>query len=114
MRRVLTNNAKEFRASFVTICVAHAVQHTKTEPSHAWTDRLVERPQGAILPEHWRVRLRRYYFTSARALQRSFDRNRTSWPPPSPTDSGLAPQMCRGCLEGNAGLTRKGPGAERT
>ena len=34
----------------------------------------VERLQGTILHEHWRVEFCRHYFTSARALQRSLDR----------------------------------------
>jgi hypothetical protein len=33
----------------------------------------VERLQGTILHEHWRIAFRRQYFTSARAVQRSLD-----------------------------------------
>ena len=74
LRRVLTDNGKEFKAGFVSSCAAHQVTHTRTKPRHAWTNGFVERLQGTILHEHWRVEFRRHYFTSARALQRSLDR----------------------------------------
>ena len=74
LRRVLTDNGKEFKASFVTTCAARQVRHTRTKPRHAWTNGFVERLQGTILHEHWRIEFRRHYFTSARALQRSLDR----------------------------------------
>ncbi len=74
VRRVLTDNGKEFKASFVTTCATHHVRHTRTKPRHAWTNGFVERLQGTILHEHWRVEFRRQYFTSAQALQRSLDR----------------------------------------
>ena len=73
LRRVLTDNGKEFKASFVTICAAHQVRHTRTKPRHAWTNGFVERLQGTILHEHWRVEFWRHYFCSARALQWSLD-----------------------------------------
>ena len=74
LRRVLTDNGKEFKARFVPTCAAHQVRHTRTKPRHAWTNGFVERLQGTILHEHWRIEFRRHYFTSARALQRSLDR----------------------------------------
>src|SRR5205809_6373008 len=39
----------------------------------AWTNGFVERLQGTILQEHWRVAFRRHYFTSRVALQRALD-----------------------------------------
>ncbi len=74
LRRVLSDNGKEFKASFVTTCAALDVQHTRTKPRHAWTNGFVERLQGTILHEHWRIAFRRHYFTSAGTLQRSLDR----------------------------------------
>jgi transposase InsO family protein len=74
LHRVLTDNGKEFKASFVTTCAAHRVRHTRTKPRHAWTNGFVERLQGTILHEHWRIAFRRHYFRSAPALQRSLDR----------------------------------------
>ena len=74
LRRVLTDNGKEFKAGFVASCAAHQVTHTRTKPRHAWTNGFVERLPGTMLHEHWRVEFRRHYFTSARALQRSLDR----------------------------------------
>jgi transposase InsO family protein len=49
------------------------IRHTPTRPCHAWTNSFVERLQGTILQEHWRVVFRRRYFTSRAALQRSLD-----------------------------------------
>ncbi len=74
LRRVLPDNGKEFKAGFVSASAVHQVTHTRTKPRHAWTNGFVERLQGTILHEHWRVAFRRPYFTSARALQRSLDR----------------------------------------
>ncbi len=74
LKRVLTDNGKEFKASFVTTCADRQARHTRTKPRHAWTNGFVERLQGTILHEHWRVEFRRHYFRSARALQRSLDR----------------------------------------
>jgi transposase InsO family protein len=54
--------------------VALDVDHTRTKPRHAWTNGFVERLQGTILHEHWRIAFRRHYFTSAPTLQRSLDR----------------------------------------
>ncbi|HDI11412.1 MAG TPA: IS481 family transposase, partial [Candidatus Acetothermia bacterium] len=45
--------------------------HTRTKPRHAWTKGFVERLQGTILREHWRVEFRRRYFTSRAQLQSS-------------------------------------------
>ena len=50
-----------------------ACEHTRTLPRHAWTNGFVERLQGTILHEHWRIEFRRQYFTSRRAMQRSLD-----------------------------------------
>ena len=74
LRRVLTDNGKEFKATFVTTCAARQVRHTRTKPRHAWTNGFVERLQGTILHEHWRIEFRRHYFRSVPALQRSLDR----------------------------------------
>lgn len=72
-RRVLTDRGKEFKASFPDACARWGVQHTRTKPRHAWTNGVVERLQGTILHEHWRVAFRREYFTSVARLQRSLD-----------------------------------------
>ena len=37
------------------------------------TNGFVERLQGTILQEHWRVAFRRHYFTNRTALQRSLE-----------------------------------------
>jgi len=49
------------------------VRHTRIKPRHAWTNGFVERLQGTILQEHWRVAFRRRFFTTRAALQRSLD-----------------------------------------
>jgi transposase InsO family protein len=73
LRCVLTDNGKEFKSAFDRGCEALHLQHRRTKPRHAWTNGVVERFQGTILHEHWRVAFRREYFGSVRALQRSLD-----------------------------------------
>jgi hypothetical protein len=62
------------RGVFDETCRALGITHTRTKPRHAWTNGFVERLQGTILHEHWRVAFRRRYFTSRRQLQDSLDR----------------------------------------
>lgn len=73
LQRVLTDRGKEFKAGFEVWCRAHGVRHTRTKPRHAWTNGFVERLQGTILHEHWRVAFRREFFRSCAQLQRSLD-----------------------------------------
>lgn len=73
LRRVLTDNGKEFKVAFDAGCEALGIRHTRTKPRHAWTNGVVERFQGTILHEHWRVAFRREYFGSVHQLQRSLD-----------------------------------------
>ena len=74
LRRVLTDNGKEFKGAFAAGCERLDIRVTRTKPRHAWTNGFVERLQKTILHEHWRIAFRRQYFTGARALQRSLDR----------------------------------------
>jgi len=73
MRRVLTDGGPEFKGAFDAGCRRLGIRHTRTKPRHAWTNGFVERLQGTILQEHWRVAFRRHYFTSRVALQRALD-----------------------------------------
>jgi transposase InsO family protein len=73
LRTVLTDNGKEFKTAFDGGCQVLGLQHRRTKPRHAWTNGAVERFQGTILHEHWRIAFRREYFGSVRALQRSLD-----------------------------------------
>lgn len=73
LRRVLTDGGPEFHGVFDQTCQQLGIRHTRTKPRHAWTNGFVERLQGTILQEHWRVAFRRRYFTSRTALQRSLD-----------------------------------------
>ena len=73
LRRVLTDGGPEFKGAFDEACHALGLRHTRTKPRHAWTNGFVERLQGTILQEHWRVAFRRRYFTSRTALQRSLE-----------------------------------------
>jgi transposase InsO family protein len=73
LQRVLTDRGKEFKAGFGDWCGRRDVRHTRTKPRHAWTNGFVERLQGTILHEHWRVAFRREFFTSCAQLQRSLD-----------------------------------------
>ena len=73
LHRVLTDNGKEFKGAFVAGCERLGVRITRTKPRHAWTNGFVERLQGTILHEHWRIAFRRQYFTGRVAWQRSLD-----------------------------------------
>jgi transposase InsO family protein len=73
IQRVLTDGGGEFKGAFDEACRALGIRHTRTKPRHAWTNGFVERLQGTILQEHWRVEFRRRYFTSRGALQRPLD-----------------------------------------
>jgi transposase InsO family protein len=64
LRRVLTDNGKECSGAFRVACAARRIRHTRTKPRHAWTNGFVERLQGTILHEHWRVAFRRHEVTS--------------------------------------------------
>ena len=59
LRRVLTDGGSEFKAEFDEACRDLGVRHTRTKPRHAWTNGFVERLQGTILHEHWRIVFRR-------------------------------------------------------
>ncbi len=63
LRRVLTDNGKEFKGVFAAGCERHGIRVTRTKPRHAWTNGFVERLQKTILHEHWRIAFRRQYFT---------------------------------------------------
>ena len=71
VRRVLTDLGSEFKAEFAPACQALGIRHTRTKPRHAWTNGFVERLQGTILHEHWRVEFRRRYFTCLPQLEAS-------------------------------------------
>ena len=73
IQRVLTDRGSEFSGDFTKTCRELGIRHTQTKPRHAWTNGFVERLQGTILHEHWRVEFRRRYFTRLPQLQRSLD-----------------------------------------
>ena len=71
--RVLTDGGSEFKGEFDEMCRQLNVRHTRTKPRHAWTNGFVERLQGTILHEHWRIAFRRRYFRRRFQLQASLD-----------------------------------------
>jgi transposase InsO family protein len=71
--RVLTDGGSEFKGQFDEMCGQLNVRHTRTQPRHAWTNGFVERLQGTILREHWRIAFRRRYFRRRFQLQKSLD-----------------------------------------
>ena len=71
--RVLTDGGSEFKGAFDEMCRKLNVRHTRTKPRHAWTNGFVERLQGTILHEHWRIAFRRRYFRRRFQLQTSLD-----------------------------------------
>jgi transposase InsO family protein len=74
VQRVLTDQGYEYRAAFDQACTDRQIRHTRTKPRHAWTNGFVERLQGTILSELWRVEFRRRFFTHPSALQAALDR----------------------------------------
>ncbi|MDR7550169.1 MAG: DDE-type integrase/transposase/recombinase [Armatimonadota bacterium] len=70
IRAVLTDGGPEWSAAFTRACQALGIQHRRTTPRHAWTNGFVERLQGTILTELWRVAFRRTYDTSLDQLDR--------------------------------------------
>jgi transposase InsO family protein len=73
VQRILTDGGSEFKSAFAAACQVLGIRHTRTLPRHAWTNGFVERLQGTILHEHWRIAFRRQYFTSRHAMQQSLD-----------------------------------------
>jgi len=71
IKRVLTDRGSEFKAGFDLACEDLDIVHTRTKPRHAWTNGFVERLQGTILHEHWRIAFRRRYFTTTKQLEHS-------------------------------------------
>lgn len=71
LRRVLTDGGSEFKGAFAHACRVLGVRHTRTQPRHAWTNGFVERLQGTILQEHWRIQFRRQYFTRRVAMEQT-------------------------------------------
>jgi transposase InsO family protein len=69
LRRVLTDGGSEFKGAFAATCQVLGIRHTRTKPRHAWTNGFVERLQGTLLQEHWRIQFRRRYFTSRAAME---------------------------------------------
>jgi len=74
VRRVLTDQGNEYRGAFDQACIQRRIRHTRTKPRHAWTNGFVERLQGTILSELWRVEFRRWFFTHTVAMQTALDR----------------------------------------
>jgi transposase InsO family protein len=70
VRAVLTDGGPEFYGRFAVACRELGIEHRRTKPRHAWTNGFVERLQGTILAELWRVAFRRTYYTSKAQLER--------------------------------------------
>ncbi len=71
VQRVLTDGGSEFKGEFDQACRDREIRHTRTKPRHPFTTGFVERLQGTILHEHWRIEFRRRYFTKLPQLERS-------------------------------------------
>jgi transposase InsO family protein len=69
IRAVLTDGGPEWQTRFTQACRSLGIQHRRTKPRHAWTNGFVERLQGTILTELWRVAFRRTYYTSVAQLE---------------------------------------------
>lgn len=73
VHRILTDQGNEYRAAFDHVCQTLRIRHTRTRPRHAWTNGFVERLQGTILSELWRVEFRRRFFTRVATMQDALD-----------------------------------------
>jgi transposase InsO family protein len=71
---VLSDNGGEWGGRFRATCQEQGLEARRTKPGHARTNGFVERLQGTILTEHWRVAFRRTFFTRAEQLERSLQR----------------------------------------
>jgi transposase InsO family protein len=71
VRAVLTDGGPEFHGRFTAACRDLGIEHRRIKPRHAWTNGFVERLQGTILAELWRVAFRRTYYTSVAQLERN-------------------------------------------
>ena len=70
LQRVQSDRGSEFKGDFVKACTELGIRRTKTKPRHPFTNGFVERVQGTLLHEHWRVEFRRRYFSQiGRSLQ---------------------------------------------
>lgn len=74
VRAVLTDRGIEWRGVFADACRTAGLEHRRTQPRHAWTNGFVERLQGTILTECWRVVFRQTYFTQVPQLERALQR----------------------------------------
>lgn len=74
VQAVLSDNGGEWGGVFRTQCRTLGIAARRTQPAHPWTNGFVERLQGTILTEHWRVVFRRTYFTRLDQLERSLQR----------------------------------------
>ena len=87
--RALTDGGSEFKADFDQACRELNVKHIRTKLRHAWTNGFVERLQGTIVREHWRIVFRRRYSRRRHQLQASsiefydFERYHTKGQTPS-------------------------------
>lgn len=70
VRALLADRGSEFQRRFTAACQALGIEHRRTKPRHAWANGFVERSQGTILAELWRVAFRRTYYTSTAQLDR--------------------------------------------
>jgi len=70
VRAILTDGGPEWQTRFTQACRSLGIEHRRTKPRHAWTNGFVERLQGTILSELWRVAFRRTYYTSVGQLER--------------------------------------------
>jgi transposase InsO family protein len=74
VRAVLTDGGREWRGAFDAACRVAGIAHRRTQPRHAGTNGFVERLQGTILTECWRVVFRQTYFTQVAQLERALQR----------------------------------------
>ncbi len=70
IQAVLTDGGPEFQKAFTAACQELGIEHRRTKPRHVWTNGFVERLQGTILAELWRIAFRRTFYTRLGQLDR--------------------------------------------
>jgi transposase len=74
VRAVLTDGGTEWRGAFAVACRRAGIAHRRTQPRPAWSSGAVERLQGTIVTECWRVVLRQPAPLRLEQLQRALQR----------------------------------------
>ncbi|MDR7507211.1 MAG: integrase core domain-containing protein [Armatimonadota bacterium] len=74
MQRALTNQGNEYRSALIRLVEPMPSSTRGPNRAHSWTNAFVERLQGTILSELWRIEFRQRFFTRVATMQDVLDR----------------------------------------